>query len=103
MIFLALLAPLGKAFLQKLVDRNKFARKNIFYRFRRPSKTPRIPPMLSNPWRETYEVAPERISVATQDEKLFDVPWTREERSPSKTFTKIVTFGTAAPQIGIAQ
>lgn len=103
MIFLALLAPLGKAFLQKLVHRNKFARKNIFYRFRRRSKTPSIPPMLSNPWRETYEVAPERISVATQDEKPFDVPWTTEERSASKTFTKIVTFGAAAPPRGIVQ
>ena len=59
--------------------------------------------MISNPWREPFEVAPERISVATQDEKPFDVPWTREERSPSKTFTKIVTFGAAAPQIGIVQ
>ena len=101
MIFLALLAPLGKAFLQKLVDRNKFT--NIFYRFRQRSKTPIISPRISNPWREPYEVAPDRISVATQDDKPFDVPWTREERSPSKTFTKTVTFGAAAPQIGIVQ
>lgn len=101
MIFLALLAPLGKAFLQKLVDRNKFT--NIFYRFRQRSKTPSISPWISNPWREPYEVAPDRISVATQDDKPFDVPWTREERSPSKTFTKTVTFGAAAPQIGIVQ
>ena len=98
-IFLALLAPLGKALLQKLVDRNKFTRKNIFHRLRRRSKTPTI----SNPWRNLYEVAHERISVATQDEKPFDVPWTRQERSPSKTFTKTVTFGAAAPQIGIDQ
>lgn len=103
MIFSALLAPLGKALLQKLVDRNKFTRKNIFYRFRRRSKTPSISPRISNLWREPYEVAPDRISVATQDDKPFDVPWTREERSPSKTFTKTVTFGAAAPQIGIVQ
>ncbi|XP_073254396.1 protein tolkin-like, partial [Porites lutea] len=102
-IFLALLAPLGKAFLQKLVDRNTFARKNIFYRFRRRSKTPSTSPMISNPWREPHEVSPDRISVATQDEKPFDVPWAREERSPSKTFTKTVTFGAAAPQIGLVQ
>ena len=93
-IFFILFAIVGKAFLQKLMERNKWNGKSIFQRFRRRSQTTHISPVIVPPWEESNEL--ERMSADVQGEKPCTEPAPKEVRSPSKRCSKTVKFETVA-------
>lgn len=93
-LFSIIFALVGKAFLQRLVERRKLDRRSIFRCFRGHSKTERDSPIVLSRWGESDE--PERrLSAPAHCGTAATEAGPKEKRSPSRASGKIVTFETA--------